>query len=386
MLRWPFTAAHKLTKRLKVMTTVYGVTFIGAKRQIQRQLRDRGDIPLEDQFRAATYLAERVLSSIGDLFQGATAIQIWLSVCARLIGRAIRLEHDGSLPTDKTPMASVTWTTPLGLPVAQPYRKHKKSQILTALQSVFITDPNAPATIDGRAQATAFPPNYVHSLDATHMMLTAIDCQKAGLAFASVHDSYWTHACDVDSMSEILRDCFIRLHSQDLLGALRKDFASRYADFVVKQSAVTKYAQSLGGRAEVDSVDGRSGHHLSELAKDMGPSALPPLAVAAERKLMADAVRESEEAQMEDEEVALEERSFLAEDDIHENEAEPAEVRRRGRPKGSKSGAKRVEQKRTKQARLVSSVFLPLPDLLPEVPPKGSFDLERIRTSPYFFS
>jgi hypothetical protein len=29
-------------------------------------------------------------------------------------------------------------------------------------------------------QRTAFPPNYVHSLDSAHMMLTAIACSKAG--------------------------------------------------------------------------------------------------------------------------------------------------------------------------------------------------------------
>jgi DNA-directed RNA polymerase len=373
------------------MTTVYGVTFIGAKRQIQRQLRDRGDVPLEDQFRAATYLAERVLSSIGDLFQGATAIQIWLSVCARLIGRAIRLDADGALPAAKDPMASVTWTTPLGLPVAQPYRKQKKTQVLTALQSVFITDPNAPAQIDGRAQATAFPPNYVHSLDATHMMLTAIDCQREGLAFASVHDSYWTHACDVDRMSGILRDCFIRLHSQDLLGDLRRDFARRYADFVVKQGAVTKYAQSLKSKAESQDVDGRSGHHLAELAKDMGPSALPPLAVAAERKLMADALRDAAEARTEEQEEALEEKSFLPDEEAEIEaaptaDAESADGKKKKKAKKAKAGSSKQSKTPKTKPTASKNTYLSLCDLLPEVPPKGTFDLERIRNSPYFFS
>ena len=160
------------------MTTVYGVTFIGAKRQIQRQLKDRGDIPPADVFTAATYLAENVLSCIGDLFQGASSIQLWLSLCARLIGKSVRLEEGKSIESQfREPMASVIWTTPLGLPIAQPYRKIKKSQIATALQTVFISDPNTPAAIDARAQATAFPPNFIHSLDASHMMLTAIECK-----------------------------------------------------------------------------------------------------------------------------------------------------------------------------------------------------------------
>jgi DNA-directed RNA polymerase, mitochondrial len=77
-------------------------------------------------------------------------------------------------------------------------------------------------------QSTAFPPNFIHSLDATHMMLSAIACHRAGLEFASVHDSYWTHACDVDSMSMILRDAFIKLHKMDVMTKLRDELMDRY--------------------------------------------------------------------------------------------------------------------------------------------------------------
>lgn len=31
---------------------------------------------------------------------------------------------------------------------------------------------------------TAFPPNFVHSLDSSHMMMTAVACGKAGITFA----------------------------------------------------------------------------------------------------------------------------------------------------------------------------------------------------------
>jgi DNA-directed RNA polymerase len=30
------------------------------------------------------------------------------------------------------------------------------------------------------------------------MMLTALACRDAGLEYTAVHDSYWTHAGDVD--------------------------------------------------------------------------------------------------------------------------------------------------------------------------------------------
>jgi hypothetical protein len=35
-------------------------------------------------------------------------------------------------------------------------------------------------------QKAAFPPNFVHSLDSSHMMMTAITCKKAGLHFAGM--------------------------------------------------------------------------------------------------------------------------------------------------------------------------------------------------------
>jgi DNA-directed RNA polymerase len=74
-------------------------------------------------------------------------------------------------------MSSVVWTTPLGLPIVQPYRKTKRKQVMTAIQSVYISDPNAPSEVNAIKQASAFPPNFIHSLDATHMMLTALECR-----------------------------------------------------------------------------------------------------------------------------------------------------------------------------------------------------------------
>jgi DNA-directed RNA polymerase len=72
-------------------------------------------------------------------------------------------------------------------------------------------------------QASAFPPNFVHSLDATHMMLTAIECSRQDLTFASVHDSYWTHACDIDEMSKVIRRTFIKLHDSERLRKLHEE-------------------------------------------------------------------------------------------------------------------------------------------------------------------
>jgi DNA-directed RNA polymerase, mitochondrial len=184
-----------------------------------------------------------VLHCIGDLFKGAKDIQNWLNMSARLISKSIPPERLGlvkqtdterkilSKPNKAIPvkqlrkeqMTSVIWTTPLGLPIVQPYRQIQRRQILTSLQTVYISDPNVPETVNPTKQATAFPPNFVHSLDATHMMLTALECRSQGLTFASVHDSYWTHASSIDDMSAVIRDTFVALHSSDVLARLRDE-------------------------------------------------------------------------------------------------------------------------------------------------------------------
>lgn len=155
-------------------------------------------MPSEHIFAVSAYVAKTVLSCIGDLFSGAKDIMDWLTTSARLVARSIppeRVEQaveqlQGSRPSsasaaakqpkrrlEKELMTSVIWTTPLGLPVVQPYRKAAKKQVMTALQSVYIADPNAPAEVSPQKQATAFPPNFIHSLDATHMLLTAYQCK-----------------------------------------------------------------------------------------------------------------------------------------------------------------------------------------------------------------
>lgn len=104
----------------------------------------------------------QVLQCIGDLFQGANDIMNWLTACARIIAKSVpgdrvldaveldvksRSRKRINTPTRlrKEQMAAVVWTTPLGLPIVQPYRKVKRKQIMTNMQSVYISDPNAPA-------------------------------------------------------------------------------------------------------------------------------------------------------------------------------------------------------------------------------------------------
>jgi DNA-directed RNA polymerase len=104
----------------------------------------------------------QVLYCIGDLFQGANDIMGWLTASARIISKSVpgdrvleameldkpsrsRKPKGANTRLRKEQMTTVVWTTPLGLPIVQPYRKIKRKQIMTTMQSVYISDPNVPA-------------------------------------------------------------------------------------------------------------------------------------------------------------------------------------------------------------------------------------------------
>ncbi|PKA55846.1 DNA-directed RNA polymerase 1, mitochondrial [Apostasia shenzhenica] len=202
---------RKLVKQT-VMTSVYGVTYVGAREQIRKRLEERG-VQLDDSeiFSSSCYAAKITLTALEEMFQAARSIMNWLGDCAKLIA----MENQ-----------PVSWITPLGLPVVQPYRKLGKHLIRTSLQ--VLTFQRETDKVLVKRQRTAFPPNFIHSLDGSHMMMTAVACRNAGLNFAGVHDSYWTHACDVDEMNVILREKFVELYEQPILENLLEGFQKAF--------------------------------------------------------------------------------------------------------------------------------------------------------------
>ncbi|XP_020204827.1 DNA-directed RNA polymerase 3B, chloroplastic [Cajanus cajan] len=202
---------RKLVKQT-VMTSVYGVTYIGAREQIKRRLEEKGLIT-DDRllYTAACYAAKVTLAALGEVFEAARGIMGWLGDCAKVIA----YENQ-----------AVYWTTPLGLPVVQPYCKTERYQIRTSLQLLALQREGSAVSV--KKQKSAFPPNFVHSLDSSHMMMTALACNDAGLCFAGVHDSFWTHPCDVEKMNRILREKFVELYNMPILENLLEGFETTY--------------------------------------------------------------------------------------------------------------------------------------------------------------
>ncbi|WVR04429.1 hypothetical protein IAU60_001432 [Kwoniella sp. DSM 27419] len=381
---------RKIVKQT-VMTTVYGVTFVGAREQIAKQLVARGDFTQEHVFLVSGYIAKTVLNCIGDLFSGAKAIMDWLTTSAKLISRSVPAERVEEAANNLTTvlrngkvksrasrefMTSVVWTTPLGLPVVQPYRKAQKKQIMTALQTVYISDPNAPSEVSPQKQATAFPPNFIHSLDATHMLLTALKCRQDSIAFASVHDSYWTHASTVESMSERIRDTFIHLHSQDLVGELRQEFIERYGQHRIPVNSAKNISTTAAKRKQAAAI--RQKQMSAMLGDDHAFDD-----EYEETNTSADA-----EADFDDETLDVE--ADIIASTAEEVEAKAADavglsvekLAQMSRESGTSSG----DIKDIETERIGKQNWVKFADVLPPCPPRGVFEVKRVRESAYFFS
>ncbi|KAF2883356.1 hypothetical protein ILUMI_22858 [Ignelater luminosus] len=195
-----------------IMTTVYGVTRFGARLQIARQLKDIDNFPKDYVWAASSYLTGRTFESLRTMFTSTREIQDWFTDCARLIS-SVCGQH-------------VEWVTPLGLPIVQPYNRYRKFHSGNVYEPFHMDKYEKPNVMK---QKNAFPPNFIHSLDSSHMMLTSLHCERAGVVFVSVHDCYWTHPSTVPLMNKICREQFVALHSEPILEDLSLFLSNKYS-------------------------------------------------------------------------------------------------------------------------------------------------------------
>jgi DNA-directed RNA polymerase len=109
---------RKIVKQT-VMTSVYGVTFVGARKQIFNAMRSRlPSLSEDDVYQASGYITRHTFSSLEEMFTPARKIMAWLGECARRIAKSGK---------------PVEWVTPLGLPVVQVRRNDYLSHRATTL-------------------------------------------------------------------------------------------------------------------------------------------------------------------------------------------------------------------------------------------------------------
>lgn len=203
-----FILAHnamnrKITKRA-VMTLPYGSTFQSCKEYVGEALKERAEVKAlhnDEKTALCNYAAKVVWDSIPKVVKGAREGMNYLKMIARLVCKSA------------TP---VTWQTPTGFIVHQTYYLpdvHIIKTIMNGNIAVKVSMVADSKHIDKGRQVNGIAPNFIHSLDASHLMFSVCAAKDRGINyFALVHDSLGTHAGNTEEFFYLLRQQFYELY------------------------------------------------------------------------------------------------------------------------------------------------------------------------------
>jgi len=143
---------------------------------------------------------------------------------------------DYSLESGET---CLSWTTPSGFPVLYEVWKQKNLMVRSSLKGLadegsqqrvghsikipVINSAGNPIACR-RSFASGCSPNFVHSMDAAHM---AKVIESFPGSFGAIHDSFSTHACDVDKLLEHTKWQFAMMYNVD-------NFFDRIEDMILE--------------------------------------------------------------------------------------------------------------------------------------------------------
>lgn len=210
-----------------VMTYAYSSRAFGMADQIREDLMQpladkvlKGEMPKhpfgeEEGFKEASYMGKLLCDTIEAFIKAPAEAMGFLRKIA------LGLAHEGK---------SATWTTPVGLPVVSWYPETEEDRMQLFLYDRGFKIPQR-IRIDGgptkkvkkEKSANGIAPNFVHSLDASHLMMAvnAAVCENITHQ-ALVHDSFGCLAADAGRYNEIIREQFVRLYTDfDVLEDIR---------------------------------------------------------------------------------------------------------------------------------------------------------------------
>lgn len=204
---------RKLAKR-PVMTLPYGSTQQSAKQYVYEWILDnkrKFGVRDQDYYSLAVYLTPILWRAIGNVIIASRAAMSWLQ---RTAGRVLK--------ETKKPLC---WISPVGFPVYQAYMQTKQIRVDTMLLgSITLKDdegtPDQRITssyrkptqqIDKTRQKSGIAPNFIHSIDASHMVRTinATDFNS----YAMIHDDFGTHAGNTQKLWEVIRQEFVGMYT-----------------------------------------------------------------------------------------------------------------------------------------------------------------------------
>ena len=210
MVKWLELGIDRSVVKRAVMTTPYGVTKRSAVNYVMEDYLKKGKAPCfdpKDYLKAAAALIKFVWLAIGDVVVKSREAMDWLKACARAIIKEHGDEREGV----------ISWITPSGFLATQAYyeveehRIHTRVHGTTRIKVLAETD-----EADSSRHCSGMAPNFVHSMDASHLHLTVDAAATAGIdALAMIHDDFGTHAADAQQLFDIIRQQFVKMYEDN---------------------------------------------------------------------------------------------------------------------------------------------------------------------------
>lgn len=120
----------------------------------------------------------------------------------------------------------VHWVSPVGFPVMQPYARRKQIVLKShLLGNRTITMDGKPIGINRDKSRISLAPNFIHSMDASHLVLTINACPD--LTMSAAHDEFSCHAADRAELHKQTREQFFHLYKGEEIEA----FAEQVEDY-----------------------------------------------------------------------------------------------------------------------------------------------------------
>ena len=207
--KWLEHGIDRNVVKRSVMTTPYGVTKRSATNYVIDDYLKAGKAPCFDKSEwrvAANTLMTYAWPAIGDVVIKSREAMDWLSKCAKLIVNTYSDDNDGV----------ISWVTPSGFIATQAYYEANEHRISTRINGITrIKVLSEKDEAHKRRHATGLAPNFVHSMDASHLHLVSAACADRGFDLAMIHDDYGTHAADAEDMYHIIREVFVKMYEQN---------------------------------------------------------------------------------------------------------------------------------------------------------------------------
>lgn len=192
---------RKVVKR-NVMTLAYGSGRYGFEEQILEDTCKGNPHFKRFEKPCAKYMAKLVWQEVQTTVVSATEGMKYLKGLAKVLTK-----H--GLP--------VNWWTPLGLPVQQQYLKLVKKSFRTRFGDMvswrgYYQDVADDESLDLNGQKNGIAPNFIHSLDSTHLMMVV---NEAGLSnYTTIHDSFGTSLGEARRLQVVIREQLYKLYTE----------------------------------------------------------------------------------------------------------------------------------------------------------------------------